>query len=73
MILGQFVGNFQAAAQRLSPVSGSATATAVTSGQAPTAAPAQTAAPAVGKELDGLAIVWALIKGWFSGLFGKKA
>jgi carbon monoxide dehydrogenase subunit G len=73
MILGQFVGNFQAAAQGLSPVSGSATATAVTSGQAPTAAPAQTTAPVVGKELDGLAIVWALIKGWFSGLFGKKA
>ena len=71
MILGQFVGNFQTAAQALAPAGGGAAAAA--SGAAPAAAPAQAAAPAVGKELDGLAIVWALIKGWFSGLFGKKA
>lgn len=78
MILGQFVGNFQSAAQALAPVGGAtAEATAApseqTSGAAAAASAAPAAAPAAGKELDGLAIVWALIKGWFSGLFGKKA
>ena len=44
------------------------------------AEPAQAAAPAaprtappVAQEINGLAIVWALIKNWWLGLFGKKA
>jgi hypothetical protein len=31
------------------------------------------AAPVVAREINGLAIFWALVKGWFGGLFGKKA
>lgn len=57
MILGQFADNFRAAA-------------AVTPGVevAPGAAP-----PPVAKELNALAILWGLIKGWFAGLSGKRA
>ena len=35
----------------------------------PMAAPA----PAKANEINGLAILWRLIKGWFAGLFGKRA
>lgn len=57
MILGQFADNFRAAA-------------AVTPGGevAPGVAP-----PPVAKELNALAILWGLIKGWFAGLSGKRA
>lgn len=37
----------------------------------PTAAP-RAAPPKVAKEINGLAIVWMLIKNWFAGLFGKR-
>ncbi|MEY2993979.1 MAG: hypothetical protein RL357_914 [Pseudomonadota bacterium] len=73
MILGQFVGNFQTAAQALTPQGGAATAEATAQAAPAAAAQAPAAPPAAGKEIDGLAIVWALIKGWFSGLFGKRA
>ena len=46
---------------------GAAPAAAATA-SAPVAAP-----PKVASEINGLAIVWALIKGWFGGLFGKRA
>ena len=37
------------------------------------AAPAAShAAPKVASELNGLAIFWALLKNWVSGLFGKR-
>jgi hypothetical protein len=36
----------------------------------PAAAPA---APVVAREINGLAIFWALLKSWFGGLVGKKA
>jgi hypothetical protein len=45
-------------------------AAAATDLPAPRALPA-TAAKA--NEINGLAIAWALIKGWFAGLFRKKA
>ena len=31
------------------------------------------AAPVVAREINGLAIFWALLKSWFGGLVGKKA
>ena len=82
MILGQFVDNFRQAAQALpgaAPESapaaaqsdaavGASAASAAASASAPVAAP-----PKVASEINGLAIVWALIKGWFGGLFGKRA
>lgn len=70
MILGQFVENFRQAALAL-PASAGAATPASAAGPA-SAAPAA-AAPAVAGEINGLAIAWALIKGWFVNLFGKRA
>lgn len=60
MILAQFADNFRAAA-------------AATPGPATGAAGAAAVAPKVAKELNALAILWGLIRGWFSGLVGKRA
>lgn len=70
MILGQFVENFHQAALAL-PASASA-AMPASAAEPASAAPAA-AAPAVAGEINGLAIAWALIKGWFVNLFGKRA
>lgn len=64
MLLGQFVEQFGATAQAMPP-SGSSEALTADPG-APSATP-----PPKARELDGLAIVWALIKGWFGRLFGR--
>jgi carbon monoxide dehydrogenase subunit G len=58
MLLAQFVDNFRAAAAAL---------------PGPEAAAPAVEAPPTAKEINGLAILWALIKGWFAGLFGKRA
>lgn len=82
MILGQFVENFRQTALAM-PVAGGAAAAA---GEAPAAcvaddaaasaagaAPAaQAAAPVVAREINGLAIFWALVKSWWLGLFGRR-
>lgn len=83
MILVQFVENFRQAALALpAPASGpTAHASAAATGgepQAPAAAAPAPSAPVVkpvpvAQEINGLAIVWALIKNWWLGLFGKKA
>jgi carbon monoxide dehydrogenase subunit G len=80
MILGQFVENFRQAALALPAPAGAAAPAEVPSGPAQaadaaatTAASAPATPPRVAGEINGLAIVWALIKGWFSGLFGKRA
>ena len=75
MILGQFVENFRQTARALP--GGEAVAMATTAADAAPAASAQAAGevvapPKVATELNGLAIFWALVKSWFSGLFGKK-
>lgn len=72
MLLAQFADNFRAAAAALP---GPAVAAPAAAGDSPLAAgqaPAPTAAPAVANEINGLAIVWMLIKNWFAGLFGKR-
>ena len=63
MMLAQFAENFSAAAAVV-PVG-----TAVGAPAAP--APAAAAAKPV-KELNALALMWSLFKGWFGGLFGKR-
>ncbi len=79
MILVQFVENFRQAALALpAPVSQAiANDAAVAFGGAAAALavaePAPRSAPPVAQEINGLAIVWALIKNWWLGLFGKKA
>lgn len=60
MLLAQFVDNFRAAAAALPGPDATASA-----GPAPP--------PPVAREINGLAILWGLVKGWFAGLFGKKA
>lgn len=59
MLLAQFVGNFRAAAAALPETAGVDAAPA-----APTATEQ--------RELNALAILWALVKGWFAGLVGKR-
>ncbi len=78
MLLAQFVDNFRAAAAALPAPSATGVppgleATAATS--AASTAPPTPAAPAQAKanEINALAILWGLIKGWFAGLFGKRS
>ena len=79
MILVQFVENFRQAALALAAPAtpagaaeaSAAAASAAVAPEQPAAAPC--AAPPVAQEINGLAIVWALIKSWWLGLFGKKA
>ena len=74
MLLAQFADNFRVAAAALPGPQVAAPVAA--DGSAPRAAttpPAPaTAAPARVNEINGLAILWSLIKGWFAGLFGKR-
>ena len=75
-MLGQFAGNFSKAAAAVAvPASAedaAAQATATAEGMPP--APQQAvAAPQVQvQELNALALMWIVIKGWFAGLFGGK-
>lgn len=64
-ILKQFAANFAKQVEALQS-DGGATAAA-----APEAA--SSAAAASASELNGLALMWAIIKDWFRALFGKKA
>lgn len=84
MILVQFVENFRQAALALPAPASQAIAddaavafaggeAAATGSAAPVAVAAPRTAPPVAQEINGLAIVWALIKNWWLGLFGKKA
>jgi carbon monoxide dehydrogenase subunit G len=74
MILGQFVENFRQTAQALpGGASGSVTMDTAADDSSQRATASQPTAPKVAGEINGLAIFWALIKGWFGGLFGKRA
>jgi len=70
MILGQFVENFR---QTALAMPGGAAAAPAAAGAAPADAPVAAVKPQVAGEINGLAIFWALVKGWFSGIFGKRA
>lgn len=64
-MLGQFADNFRVAAEAVAPPAGVG---------APVASIGQPAAPRVTpRELNALGLMWMVIKGWFAGLFGKKA
>ena len=75
MLLAQFVENFRQTALTLPTTASSVQGATIQAEAAPLSAPLSTpvAAPVVAPEINGLAIFWALVKGWFSGLFGKKA
>ena len=65
VILKQFVDNFITKAQALEGATGD------TAESTPSDTPATTAESS--NELNGLAIFWALLKGWIGSLFGKKS
>ena len=71
-ILGQFGANFAArvaaATPRVEPPPAAPPATAPVAPAPPVAAPPAAAA----NEINGLALLWALIKAWWRGLFAKK-
>jgi uncharacterized protein len=81
-ILRQFAANFAARLTAIAPEAaarsptasastpGAATATASDASVAPRAA-MRGASGAATKELDGLALLWAVVKDWFSGVFSK--
>jgi carbon monoxide dehydrogenase subunit G len=74
-MLAQFADNFRAAAAAVpapEPVvlAGPAAAVSAEPAAARTAAPV---APAPVKELNALALMWTVFKGWLAGLFGKWA
>jgi len=82
-ILKQFADNFAThvaalAAQRnaAAPPPASAAATGGAGSTPPAAGPSQTAIssalPSPASELNGLALMWAVLKDWLRGLFGKK-
>jgi uncharacterized protein len=73
MILTQFVENFRQAALALPAPAGLAQVRPASASGEQTTALKQEAPPKVATEINGLAIVWSLIKNWWSGLFGKGA
>jgi uncharacterized protein len=76
-VLKQFADNFAAQVGAVQATRTAASANgpaAVPAAAAPAAATATPPAPPpVAAELNGLALVWAAIKDWWRGLFGKKA
>ncbi|WP_431274733.1 CoxG family protein [Variovorax ureilyticus] len=69
MLLAQFVDNFRAAASALP---GPASDEAAPAGASAPTASNEPVAPPQQRELNALAMLWALIKGWFAGLGGKR-
>jgi len=73
-MLAQFADNFRAAAAAVvvaaAPEAGPAAASVDAAAAAPRAA--VPAAPAPVKELNALALMWTVFKGWLAGLFGKR-
>lgn len=69
-MLAQFADNFRAAAAAVPAASQADAAVAPHSAADVLAAPAAPAAPV--KELNALALMWTVFKGWLAGLLGKK-
>lgn len=74
-MLAQFADNFRAAAAAVVVAAAGADAAAdaaAPGAQIAPAAPAATVPPAQVKELNALALMWTVFKGWLAGLFGKR-
>jgi carbon monoxide dehydrogenase subunit G len=72
-VLGQFAANFATKVQAMQAQAASPTAAAPASaGATPAATPGASPAATEPKPLNGLALLWAVIKGWFSSLFATK-
>jgi carbon monoxide dehydrogenase subunit G len=68
MILGQFAGNFGAAAAALQAPGAGDSAAPVAD-----AAAAQAALSTSDREINAFAMVWQMVKSWFAGLFGRRS
>ena len=72
-MLAQFADNFRIAAAAV-PVAAPAVAGAATAARmTPSASGSAPARPAEVKELNALALMWTVFKGWLAGLFGKRS
>jgi uncharacterized protein len=76
-MLTQFAGNFRNAAAAVpvaAPVAGAAPEAATATTASPATAPSAAPVPVPKQtELNALGLMWTIVKGWFAGLFGKKA
>jgi uncharacterized protein len=78
-MLTQFAGNFRNAAAAVpvaapAPVAGAAPEAASAIAAAPATPPSAAPVPVPKQtELNALGLMWTIVKGWFAGLFGKKA
>ncbi len=72
-MLAQFADNFRAAAAAVPVVAPPGAGTAAPAAAETAGAVAPAAPPAQVKELNALALMWAVVKNWLAGLFGKKA
>jgi len=68
MILGQFAGNFAAAAAALPAPSAGGSEIPVADADA-----ARAALSEENRELNAFAMFWQIVKNWFAGLFGRRA
>jgi hypothetical protein len=75
MILQQFADNFSIKAQALGPLVQPAPEASASQEKAPSVTPVPPSTPAppqqLKTELNGLSVVWLVIKDFFRGLFGK--
>ncbi|MDE2082325.1 MAG: SRPBCC family protein [Burkholderiales bacterium] len=69
-MLAQFADNFRTAAATVVSADDAAAQASATGAPAPAHGPA--AAPAPVKELNALALMWTVFKGWLAGLFGRR-
>jgi uncharacterized protein len=71
-MLAQFADNFSAAAAAVPVAAPVASSSADATATAAPAAPARAPMPAAVKELNALALMWTVFKGWLAGLFGGR-
>ncbi len=72
-MLAQFADNFRAAAAAVPLAAAGAAGAPATGSPESVAAPAAPRAPVPANELNALALMWTVFKGWLAGLFGKKS
>lgn len=72
-VLKQFADNFAAQVAALATQQSAAARTGTSDAPPATNAVPPTATPQVARELNGLALAWAVFKDWLRGILGKKA
>ena len=72
-MLAQFADNFRIAAAAVPLVASAVAGDSSAALAAPSAPGSVPARPAEVKELNALALIWTVFKGWLAGLFGKRS